>query len=170
MSPAPTRNPYKRCRLARPMRPAHWFWGAAFAAGGTAVLLTGAPDGPRIGIAMVLITLAALVVGLPLSTWILRKTTRPEDYEGSCPVGRLCPSCEAFNYNPRKVCRVCGHDLADARPATGERQTKEALYSEPESRRLHPRVHGIAGPARPWRDHLALRPRRATHPPLRSLL
>ena len=33
----------------------------------------------RFGLGMVLITLGALVIGVPITTWVVRKTTRPED-------------------------------------------------------------------------------------------
>lgn len=97
------------------VRVRHWVVGLSCIAAGAAVatgLFAGVAAGPRIGIATALITLGCLVIGVPLSVWILRKTTRPADYTGNCPVGRVCPACEAFNMNPRTVCRVCRTDLA----------------------------------------------------------
>jgi hypothetical protein len=63
--------------------------------------------GPRIGIGMLMLTIGLLIVAIPTSKAILRKTTRPADYDGRCPVGEACPKCEAFNYKPRRQCRLC---------------------------------------------------------------
>jgi hypothetical protein len=64
--------------------------------------------GPRIGFAVASFMFAALVMGVPLAGWYVRKFTRPEDYEGGCPVGSVCTQCETFNFNPRKKCKECG--------------------------------------------------------------
>lgn len=95
------------------MRLAQWIWGTGFILGGVLMALGAFPGadaaatGPRIGLAMVFVTLGGLVIGVPLTTWILRRTTRPEDYEGTCPVGWACEPCGAFNYHPRQACRSC---------------------------------------------------------------
>lgn len=78
--------------------------------------------GPKVGIIMVSWTLAALLVGIPATQWFLRRTTRPGDYEGRCPVGESCPRCEAFNLKPRTRCRVCGDDLPLATAQAGTEQ------------------------------------------------
>lgn len=108
------------------MRLRQWIWGLLLIAGGTLLLLDVLPgsdafaDGPRIGMAMALWTLATLILGAPLVTWYLRKTTHPQDYEGACPVGKVCPRCDAFNFNPRTECRMCRTDLTNVGPATRE--------------------------------------------------
>lgn len=76
-------------------------------------------DGPRIGLAVASWMFAGLVLGIPLTLWYVRKFTRPEDYDGNCPVGNVCTKCETFNFNPRTKCKDCGSPLE---PATGERR------------------------------------------------
>jgi hypothetical protein len=88
-------------------------WGVAFLAAGAIVAggwMPGSAEwsqGPRIGIATLLLVWGFLIMGFALSPWILRKTTRKEDYEGACPVGATC-ACGHFNFKPRKDCRQCG--------------------------------------------------------------
>lgn len=99
------------------MKPSTFVWGTLFLAAG--ILVAGgwfpgaasASTGPRIGLAGVLLTLGALTVGIPLVTWFIGKTSRPEDYEGTCPVGRVCPDCGAFTFYPKPNCKSCGRDL-----------------------------------------------------------
>lgn len=114
--------------MARPVRVRQWVTGGVLLVAGIAVAagaLPGAATGPRIGIAAALIMLGALVVGIPLTTWILRRTTRPEDYAGTCPVGRSC-TCGAFNMNPRTTCRACGAELGPL-PADEAAAAKEPI-------------------------------------------
>lgn len=63
--------------------------------------------GPRIGVATTLLVLGLFILLASNAAWILRKTTRPEDYQGGCPVGARC-ACGHFNLKPRKACRQCG--------------------------------------------------------------
>jgi hypothetical protein len=63
--------------------------------------------GPRVGAATALFVLGGLLLLFPAVHWILRKTTRPEDYDGGCPVGKTC-ACGHFNFKPRSECRQCG--------------------------------------------------------------
>lgn len=88
---------------------------------GTACLLLGifiatgiipnTATGPRIGLSMLLFTMALLFLGIPATAWFIKRTTKPEDYKGTCPVGKVCPACGTFNYNPRTTCRSCGENL-----------------------------------------------------------
>lgn len=100
------------------MRLSSLVWGLLAITAGVLLLLDVLPGasafapGPKLGIGMVLLTWGTLLIATPLTAWYLRRTTRPEDYEGTCPVGRVCPRCDAFNFNPRTECRVCGSDLA----------------------------------------------------------
>jgi hypothetical protein len=107
-------NAYNGVPVAARVRVRHWVLGVLFIVAG-AVVAAGAfsrvASGPRVGISTALIVIGALVVAVPLSVWVLRKTTRPEDYVGNCPVGRVCPACDAFNMNPRTTCRACGAAL-----------------------------------------------------------
>jgi len=88
-------------------------WGALFATAGAVVAGGWMPGssswatGPRIGIATLLIVLGLTVVGFAAAPWVLRKTTRPADYQGGCPVGATC-ACGHFNFKPRKSCKQCG--------------------------------------------------------------
>jgi hypothetical protein len=94
-------------------------WAAVFLAGGILVAggwLPGSGDwstGPRIGVATLLTVLGATVLGLGLVPIVLRRTTRPADYKGGCPVGATCP-CGHFNFKPRTTCRQCGSATAFA--------------------------------------------------------
>ncbi len=82
------------------------FWGLAFLAGAVTIgLLARSP--PQIGMAVFLGMLGITLILAANAEWFLRKTTRPEDYEGSCPVGESCRACGAFNYKPRRACRSC---------------------------------------------------------------
>jgi hypothetical protein len=67
----------------------------------------GMATGPRLGMGTFLVMLGVLLLGLAAAPWVLRKTTKPQDYEGGCPVGARC-GCGQFNLKPRKVCRGCG--------------------------------------------------------------
>ncbi|HEX2065523.1 MAG TPA: hypothetical protein VHI93_01800 [Candidatus Thermoplasmatota archaeon] len=73
----------------------------------------GAALGPRIGMGTFLLMLGALVLAVAAMPWVLRKTTRAEDYEGGCPVGTRC-ACGHFNLKPRRACRECGTLTPDA--------------------------------------------------------
>ena len=46
--------------------------------------------GPRVGMVAFLAMLALLLLGVPAVQWVLRRTTRAEDYAGGCPVGARC--------------------------------------------------------------------------------
>jgi hypothetical protein len=85
--------------------------------------------GPRIGMVLALVTFGLLMLSIPFTQWYLRKTTRPEDYQGRCPVGRVCPSCEVFNFYPRSTCRTCGDDLGPVP------EGKEAVQVKPGAQR-----------------------------------
>lgn len=93
------------------------FWGLGLAAAGGLVAAGAVPGsgdwttGPRVGVGTLLLVLAVMVVGFAYTPWLLRRFTRPADYEGTCPVGASCTGCDAFNLKPRTVCRVCGRDL-----------------------------------------------------------
>ena len=72
---------------------------------------------PRVGVATALISLGVLLLAMPAVVWILRRTARPGDYAGACPVGATCP-CGHFNFKPRRTCRSCGAATAfSERPA-----------------------------------------------------
>jgi len=68
-------------------------------------------EGPRVGMGAFLVMLGFLVLTIAAMPALLRATTRPEDYEGGCPVGARC-SCGHFNLKPRRVCRECGAAMA----------------------------------------------------------
>ena len=98
------------------MRLATLVWGALFVAAAVVVLAgwfpgaASASTGPRIGIGMALATFGLLVVGIPATVAIVRRTTRPEDYAGGCPVGAQC-GCGRFNFKPRRKCPACGQAM-----------------------------------------------------------
>lgn len=104
-------------RIGRLVRVATFVWGFLFLVAGVLLIggwFPGADDagtGPRVGLGLFLSMLGALTIGIPVITWVIRKTTRPEDYEGTCPVGRVCPDCGAFTFYPRPDCKSCGRDL-----------------------------------------------------------
>lgn len=81
-------------------------WGIAFLAA-AALLGMRADTAPRIGMAAFLGMFGITLILMANAEWFLRKTTRPEDYQGTCPVGQSCTACGAFNYKPRKTCRSC---------------------------------------------------------------
>ncbi len=64
--------------------------------------------GPRIGVGAFLLMIGFLMLSIPFVQFFLRRTTKAEDYQGTCPVGESCPACGAFNYKPRPDCRSCG--------------------------------------------------------------
>jgi hypothetical protein len=74
---------------------------------GTLPGATGMALGPRVGMGTFLLMLGLLVLAIAAAPWVLRKTTRPEDYVGGCPVGTRC-ACGHFNLKPRRTCRDCG--------------------------------------------------------------
>lgn len=116
----PARNPQKRSQRRTHVRLSTLLWGLACLILGTLIATGTIPNtatGPRIGLSMALYTLALLFLGIPATSWIIKRTTRPEDYQGTCPVGRVC-TCGAFNYNPRTICRSCGQNLEEIEPAT----------------------------------------------------
>lgn len=94
-------------------------WGLAFIVAGLAVAfgwLPGASQwagGPRAGLATGFLMLGITVLLAGNAAWILRRTTKAEDYRGGCPVGATC-KCGHFNFKPRKVCRECGASTAFA--------------------------------------------------------
>ncbi len=113
-------------RLGPSVRLSTIAWSCLFILAGVAVIagwLPGNPGGLRSAIGGVLMTLGALGLVIPLVTWSVLRTTRPEDYEGSCPVGRVCPECEAFTFYPRADCKNCGLDLAPT-PVLGRRESE----------------------------------------------
>jgi uncharacterized membrane protein len=92
-------------------------WGLLFTALGLVVAFGWLPGsaawatGPRVGLAMGLMTLGFILVTVALAPWFLRRFTRSEDYGGKCPVGESCSHCGAFNMKPRRVCRSCHQQL-----------------------------------------------------------
>jgi hypothetical protein len=78
-----------------------------------ALLLAGGPGaagmapGPRVGMGTFLLMLGLLLLAINAMPWVLRKTTKAEDYAGGCPVGARC-ACGHFNLKPRRACRECG--------------------------------------------------------------
>ncbi|MGB0653666.1 MAG: hypothetical protein ACPGQL_10755 [Thermoplasmatota archaeon] len=94
------------------------FWGFLFIllgvlfATGLVPAADGWGTGPRVGLSAGLIMLGLTLALAANAEWFLRKTTRPEDYKGTCPVGSSCGQCGAFNYKPRTTCRSCSADLA----------------------------------------------------------
>lgn len=95
-------------------------WGLISLTSGLLIALgafPGAATGPRIGLSMAFFTLALLFLGIPATAWIIKRTTKPEDYKGTCPVGKVC-TCGTFNYNPRIICRSCGTNLEEMDAAT----------------------------------------------------
>lgn len=109
------------------MRLSTLIWSTGFILAGIAIALDWIPGNGgalRTALAGFLITLGALGIAIPTVTWTVMRTTRPEDYEGSCPVGRVCPDCGAFTFYPRNECRNCGIDLTPT-PVLGR------LESEP---------------------------------------
>ena len=97
-------------------------WGTAFVAAGALVAGGWLPGsaawqmGPRIGVATFLAVTGLTVIAFALVPWVLRKTTKPADYEGGCPVGATC-GCGQFNFKPRKSCRQCGKATTFTVPA-----------------------------------------------------
>ncbi|HUR64256.1 MAG TPA: hypothetical protein VM241_07220 [Candidatus Thermoplasmatota archaeon] len=85
--------------------------GALLLAGGPAA---GMAPGPRVGMGTFLLMLGLLLLAINAMPWVLRKTTKAEDYAGGCPVGARC-ACGHFNLKPRRACRACG--AATAYPA-----------------------------------------------------
>lgn len=87
------------------------FWGLLFLV--LAVFLATTADGsaPRIGMAVMAGMFGLTLILMANAAWFLRRTTNPEDYKGTCPVGESCSGCGAFNYKPRKTCRSCGHTV-----------------------------------------------------------
>ncbi len=73
----------------------------------TGTILGNSQPGPRIGITAFLAVLALTVLTVGNVEWYLRRTTKPADYQGTCPVGESCEDCGAFNYKPRQICRSC---------------------------------------------------------------
>jgi hypothetical protein len=80
---------------------------AALLLGGSFPGAAGMATGPRVGMGTFLATLGLLLLALAAAPAVLRKTTRPEDYAGGCPVGARC-ACGHFNLKPRRACRACG--------------------------------------------------------------
>lgn len=82
-------------------------WGLIFL--GLAAFLATSANGsaPRIGMAVMSGMFGITLILMANAAWFLRRTTNPEDYKGTCPVGESCKSCGAFNYKPRKTCRSC---------------------------------------------------------------
>lgn len=98
-------------------------WGLAWLAAAAVVGLGALPGsdgwgmGPRVGLTVLLGMLGATVALAGNAAWFLGKTTRPEDYEGGCPVGARC-ACGVFNMSTRKTCKGCKAALvAPGRPA-----------------------------------------------------
>lgn len=110
-----------RARLGAVVNGRAIFWGTALvvlaALIGTGVLLGGAAPGPRIGVTTFLAVAGLTILAVGNAEWFLRKTTRPEDYQGTCPVGESCDACGAFNYKPRRDCRSCGGPVNRGTPA-----------------------------------------------------
>lgn len=73
---------------------------------------------PKFLLIGVLYTISFLVLSVPVTTWFLKRTTRSEDYQGTCPVGKVCPDCGAFTFAPRKDCRSCRRPLDDVEDAS----------------------------------------------------
>ena len=86
-------------------------WGVAFLALGillaTGLLASAWGAAPRAGVATLFLVLGLVTILAGNAAWILRRTTRPEDYRGGCPVGATC-ACGHFNFKPRKSCKQCG--------------------------------------------------------------
>ncbi len=111
-------------------------WGASCIAAGILLatnVLPGANQwatGPRVGLVMMLLTLGTLILGIRFAKPFLQRTTKTADYQSTCPVGASCPQCDAFNFKPRVVCRVCSTDLGVAEVSEASRDgstTTEAL-------------------------------------------
>lgn len=94
------------------------FWSVALVAAavllGTGTVAPGAATGPRVGVTAFLAVLGLTVFAVGNVEWFLRRTARPGDYAGTCPVGQSCPACGAFNYKPRRDCRGCGGPVNEA--------------------------------------------------------
>lgn len=96
-------------------------WGALFLALAVVVaLLPGAASAPRVGVVALLAMLGLTVAFVGNASWLLRRTTRPEDYRGTCPVGASCPACGAFNLKPRTTCRACHAPVGADAPVPAE--------------------------------------------------
>lgn len=110
-------------------------WGTGMVAAGillaTDVLPgTAMATGPRVGMVALLVTFGVTLILVANAAWILRRTTRPEDHQGGCPVGSSCGDCGAFNLKPRTVCRVCGVGLE---AAVGQREAEAVAGGRPEA-------------------------------------
>ncbi len=87
-------------------------WSLAFTAAGILAAFgwfPGAADvaqGPRVGLAVLLLTLG-IVLAAGSFAGALRARTERLDSKGGCPVGAKCP-CGHFNFKPRATCRQCG--------------------------------------------------------------
>ena len=87
-------------------------WSLAFTAAG--VLMAGGwfpgvdsvAQGPRVGLAVLLLTMG-IVLAVGAFAGALRMRTERLDSKGGCPVGAKC-SCGHFNFKPRTTCRQCG--------------------------------------------------------------
>ena len=94
-------------RLAATVNRRSLLWGLLMLAGAIVIGLDAGGRPARIGMAAFLGMAGLTLILMANAEWFLRKTTRPEDYKGTCPVGESCPGCGAFNYKPRKACRSC---------------------------------------------------------------
>jgi len=123
----PALNAYNGAAVAADVNVRAIVWGLGMVALGIVLATDLVPGsarmatGPRIGIIALLITLGVTTLLIANAAWVLRRTTRPEDYEGGCPVGASCGKCGAFNLKPRTSCRSCGVDLAVAGSETFDR-------------------------------------------------
>ncbi len=99
--------------MAGPVNVKALAWGVAFAILGILVAIGNLPglgnwgSGPRIGAATALIVFGLTILLVANALWFLRRTTKPEDYRGGCPVGATC-GCGHFNFKPRRTCKQCG--------------------------------------------------------------
>lgn len=88
-------------------------WALAFLAAGLAVALgwfpgaDAAAPGPRIGLAVALLTLGAVLAVGAFAGALRARTERLEGGKSGCPVGATC-ACGHFNFKPRATCRQCG--------------------------------------------------------------
>ncbi|MEA3190481.1 MAG: hypothetical protein QOD77_1063 [Thermoplasmata archaeon] len=88
-------------------------WGLAWLVAGLAVAFGWVPgadgwaQGPRYGIAALLLVLGVVLIVGANAAWTLRRTAREDGAGGGCPVGATC-ACGHFNLKPRRACKACG--------------------------------------------------------------
>lgn len=123
MSPPVHRKPQKAAALGTAVALRRVVTTPVLLLAGLALLLRWLPGthgmatGPRIGMGILFVTLSVVVFAIANVETFLRKTTRPADYEGGCPVGESCADCGSFNMKPRQACRSCGGPVNGASEA-----------------------------------------------------